>query len=75
MKPVSARQVSEAIDQDFTLVCKNIKKLLKWKEIKQIEIDRYSARIYLKNDKITRRMNLYFPVDLHFRVDQLVILH
>lgn len=65
--------MSEAINQDFSLVCKNIKKLLKYNEIKQLEIDRYSARIYLKNNKITRRMNLYFPIALDFRLDQLVV--
>lgn len=72
VKPVSARQISDAIDEGFELVCKNVKKLLKHGEIKQIELDRYYSRAYLNSRKVTHRMNFYFPINLDFDPDQLV---
>jgi len=74
-KPVSARQISEALDCRYELVSKNLRKLLELQEIKSVEMDRYQARLYLQNSKILRRMLLYFPVHLSFVAGQLVDPH
>lgn len=44
----------------YNVVSKNIKTLLKFKEIKCIEMDRYKSAKLMKSDKIRRRTRFYY---------------
>lgn len=59
--PKSARQIAEALGLDIVIVSHNLKKLLKWKETKYIELPWYEARIILKNNMNHRTSFYYSP--------------
>lgn len=59
----SARQIAEAIDEDFYSVCKALSRLLHWKEIQFVELDRVQACEILGEKYVTRRMRFYFSIE------------
>ena len=60
-KPLSAREISQKLNQDFNLVCHNICRLIKSKSIKVMELNREQAMEYYKFEKnVKRRMRLYY---------------
>lgn len=65
-KPLSARQIADAIQEDFNAVCHNLRKLLKWNEVKSFEINRIKAQEYLEI-RISRRVRVYFNASLDFK--------
>ena len=60
-KPLSASQIAEAIGKSISSVCFALSRMLKFKEITFIEIDRSEAKALL-NNCIKRRMRLYSVV-------------
>lgn len=67
--PKSARQIAEALEKEIVLVSHNLKKLIKWKEVKYLELPWYRATEIL-GWKTNRRTSFYFlpsienPLDL-----------
>ena len=67
--PQSARQIAEALEKDIVLISHNLKKLIKFKEVKYIELKWYKATEVL-GWRTTRRTSFYFlpniksPLDL-----------
>jgi hypothetical protein len=59
-KPLSAREISEALDIAFALVSCNIKKLVKANEIKIIELTREEAAERYHSTNFKRRMRLFY---------------
>ena len=63
-EPMSAKEIAEAIEDDYYKVCKRIRRLLKFKEIRCIELSQQQAlRRYEKKGvviELKRRMRLYF---------------
>lgn len=59
-KPMSAREISEALDIAFALVSCNIKKLVKANEIKIIELTREEAAERYHSTNFKRRMRLFY---------------
>ncbi len=57
--PKSARQIAEALEQEIVVISHNLKKLLKWKEVKYIELPWYKATEVL-GWKTLRRTSFYF---------------
>ncbi len=77
---MSARQIANAIEEDFIPVCKKLAQMLKYKDIKSIELDRITASKVLGLPKVTRRMRFYFSQEIPESqaldlVDQSVSLH
>jgi DNA-binding MarR family transcriptional regulator len=58
--PMSAREISEALDIAFALVSCNIKKLIKANEIKILELTREEAAERYHSTNFKRRMRLYY---------------
>ena len=59
MKPQSARQIAEAIEQEIVLVSHTLKKLLKHEEVKYLELPWYEATEIL-GWKTNRRTCFFF---------------
>jgi len=70
-EPVSVRQISEALELDYTKLSHAVKKLLKYREVGFIELDRIKAANFLGIQKVTRRMRFYFDVELIGKFDHL----
>jgi len=58
-RPMSAREISEELKEPFHKICVNLNRLVKFKEVEVIEIDRWKARLLYNNSNIKRRMRLY----------------
>ncbi len=61
---ISVRQISEALEIDYALLSHTIKKLLKYREVGCIELDRIKAADFLGINRVTRRMRFYFDIEL-----------
>jgi DNA-binding transcriptional ArsR family regulator len=59
-KPLSRREIAEKIDATPCRVSHHLKKLVIHKEVQVLEISRFDAKIYFKNNAPSRRMRLYF---------------
>jgi hypothetical protein len=59
-KPLSRTQIAEILKIDICNCSRTIKNLLTHNEIKAIEISRLEAKEMLKDNKIKRRMRLYY---------------
>ncbi len=57
--PQSARQIAEALEQEIVLVSHNLKKLIKYSEIRYVELPWYKATEIL-GWKTNRRTSFYF---------------
>lgn len=62
-KPISRREIAEKLDYDPVKVSHLINKLLKGKEIKCIEVDRFQASKMLGRSTPFRRMRFYYCSD------------
>jgi len=62
---MSARQIAEAIEEDFTAVCKCLKRLLKYEEINFIELDRFQSCQILGPNYVSRRMRFFFSININ----------
>lgn len=77
---LSARQISEAIEMDFVCVCRALRKMIKYREIQFVELDRNKSCEILGDSYVTRRMRFFFSIKIpeiqvpHL-VDQLASLH
>lgn len=72
--PKAAREIAEAIGYDMVIVCHALPKLLKFKEIKSIEVDRINATNILGR-KVFRRTNFFFTPDLILPVEFQELVH
>ena len=61
---MSARQIADAIDEDFSSVCKCLRRLLRFNEIQFIELDRYVSCQLLGDNYVSRRMRFFFSIDI-----------
>ena len=59
-KPLSRTEIAEGLKEDPNKISVIINKLLKWREIEAIEIDRIEAK---KKYNCYRRMCLYIAID------------
>lgn len=59
-QPLSCREIAEGINEDVTKVSHLINKLIKYDEVKYIEITRIEARERFKINPPKRRCRLYF---------------
>ncbi len=57
--PQSARQIAEALELEIVLVSHSLKKLLKWNEVKYLELPWYRATDIL-GWKTNRRTSFYY---------------
>lgn len=56
-KPLSRSDIAKQLSLDPIIVSHNLKRLLKYREVKAIEIDRFQA---LKEYHCPRRMRMYY---------------
>ena len=61
-KPVGRSEIAIAINEDPSQVSHRLKRLIKFGEVKCIELDRNQASEYF-NKKIIRRMRIYYCSD------------
>lgn len=61
---MSARQIANAIDEDFAAVCKCLRKMLKYHEVKYIELDRFQSCKILGENYTSRRMRFFFSINI-----------
>lgn len=59
-KPLTRSQIAQELNKEPTIISREIRMLLKFKEIKCIEIDRFMAGKFLGKDCAFRRMRLYY---------------
>jgi len=59
-KPLSRTQIAEAMKEDEIKISHTLKRLLKYKEVKCFELDRYESAEYLKWKKPLRRVRFYY---------------
>lgn len=55
--PMSGREISQCLKQDYNKITKQLRKLLEYKEVKCIEINRHEA---LKHFGSKRKLRLYY---------------
>ncbi|MBD3253145.1 winged helix-turn-helix transcriptional regulator [Candidatus Pacearchaeota archaeon] len=63
-RPLSRKEIAEILDMHPQRVSFLLSKLIKSKEVKYFELDRFKAREYYNNEVlICRRMSLYYIAD------------
>lgn len=64
VKPMSGKQIAEALDESAIQISYALKRLLKFRDIECIELDRHEAAKYLNDSKLCRRTRLYYVGEL-----------
>ena len=59
---VSARQISEAIGKEVYSVSHSLSKLMKYKEVNFLEVDRNQADLLIDDYKVHKRMRFFFSI-------------
>lgn len=58
--PLNRGQIAEQLGEDAIKISHSLKKLLRWKDIECIEVDRNKAAELLNSDSPLRRMRFYY---------------